>query len=234
MILWRPTINNLRYAFTPLLDNPEDEDDGIYINILYVVICLYFVISFPYRRRRRAIHFRCIWCEMPRPAQFFTETVSLASDHQRRGRSAVGGGKYSTSDYWCSTACSWLGWGDHKHKVWGVQNAVIIVLHKAGYMAQNPLGICIRRHFGVYNSCLWIVLCKTSSFLTISIVLYSNRSQTGHHFNVLLVVSCKVAETACISISANKYAIRHPTQSVTHSNMYVYIYTRTLYIYYVN
>lgn len=28
MILWRPTNNNTRYAFTPLLDNPEDEDDG--------------------------------------------------------------------------------------------------------------------------------------------------------------------------------------------------------------
>lgn len=27
MILWRPTQNNQRYAFTPLLDNPEDEDD---------------------------------------------------------------------------------------------------------------------------------------------------------------------------------------------------------------
>lgn len=27
MILWRPTNNNTRYAFTPLLDNPEDEDD---------------------------------------------------------------------------------------------------------------------------------------------------------------------------------------------------------------
>lgn len=30
MILWRPTINNMRYAFTPLLDNAEDEDDGKY------------------------------------------------------------------------------------------------------------------------------------------------------------------------------------------------------------
>lgn len=28
MILWRPTNNNQRYAFTPLLDNPEDEDEG--------------------------------------------------------------------------------------------------------------------------------------------------------------------------------------------------------------
>lgn len=27
MILWRPTNNNQRFAFTPLLDNPEDEDD---------------------------------------------------------------------------------------------------------------------------------------------------------------------------------------------------------------
>ncbi|XP_068150564.1 transmembrane protein 87A isoform X1 [Drosophila tropicalis] len=27
MILWRPTNNNQRYAFTPLLDNPEDEDE---------------------------------------------------------------------------------------------------------------------------------------------------------------------------------------------------------------
>jgi hypothetical protein len=27
MILWRPTNNNQRYAFTPLLDHPEDEDD---------------------------------------------------------------------------------------------------------------------------------------------------------------------------------------------------------------
>lgn len=27
MILWRPTNNNQRYAFTPLLDNPEDDDD---------------------------------------------------------------------------------------------------------------------------------------------------------------------------------------------------------------
>lgn len=27
MILWRPTNNNQRYAFTPLLDNPEDEED---------------------------------------------------------------------------------------------------------------------------------------------------------------------------------------------------------------
>lgn len=30
MILWRPTNNNQRYAFTPLLDNPEDEDDGMF------------------------------------------------------------------------------------------------------------------------------------------------------------------------------------------------------------
>lgn len=30
MILWRPTNNNQRYAFTPLLDNPEDEDSGKY------------------------------------------------------------------------------------------------------------------------------------------------------------------------------------------------------------
>lgn len=28
IILWRPTKNNQRYAFTPLLDNPEDENDG--------------------------------------------------------------------------------------------------------------------------------------------------------------------------------------------------------------
>lgn len=27
MVLWRPTNNNQRYAFTPLLDNPEDEDE---------------------------------------------------------------------------------------------------------------------------------------------------------------------------------------------------------------
>lgn len=27
MVLWRPTNNNQRYAFTPLLDNPEDEED---------------------------------------------------------------------------------------------------------------------------------------------------------------------------------------------------------------
>lgn len=27
MILWRPTNNNQRYAFTPLLDSPEDDDD---------------------------------------------------------------------------------------------------------------------------------------------------------------------------------------------------------------
>lgn len=27
MILWRPTNNNQRYAFTPLLDNPEDEEE---------------------------------------------------------------------------------------------------------------------------------------------------------------------------------------------------------------
>lgn len=27
MVLWRPTNNNQRYAFMPLLDNPEDEDD---------------------------------------------------------------------------------------------------------------------------------------------------------------------------------------------------------------
>lgn len=27
MILWRPTNNNQRYAFTPLLDNPEDDDE---------------------------------------------------------------------------------------------------------------------------------------------------------------------------------------------------------------
>lgn len=26
MVLWRPTNNNQRYAFTPLLDNPEDDD----------------------------------------------------------------------------------------------------------------------------------------------------------------------------------------------------------------
>lgn len=31
MILWRPTNNNQRYAFTPLLDNPEDEDDGKFL-----------------------------------------------------------------------------------------------------------------------------------------------------------------------------------------------------------
>lgn len=28
MILWRPTNNNQRYAFTPLLDHPEDEEDS--------------------------------------------------------------------------------------------------------------------------------------------------------------------------------------------------------------
>lgn len=28
MILWRPTNNNQRYAFTPLLDNAEDEVEG--------------------------------------------------------------------------------------------------------------------------------------------------------------------------------------------------------------
>ncbi|KAI8422747.1 hypothetical protein MSG28_006503 [Choristoneura fumiferana] len=28
MVLWRPTNNNQRYAFTPLLDNADDEDDG--------------------------------------------------------------------------------------------------------------------------------------------------------------------------------------------------------------
>ena len=27
MILWRPTNNNQRYAFSPLLDAPEDDDD---------------------------------------------------------------------------------------------------------------------------------------------------------------------------------------------------------------
>jgi len=27
MILWRPSQNNQRYAFSPLLDNPEDDDD---------------------------------------------------------------------------------------------------------------------------------------------------------------------------------------------------------------
>jgi hypothetical protein len=27
MILWRPTNNNQRYAFTPLLDAPEDDED---------------------------------------------------------------------------------------------------------------------------------------------------------------------------------------------------------------
>lgn len=29
MVLWRPTNNNQRYAFTPLLDNADD-DDGKY------------------------------------------------------------------------------------------------------------------------------------------------------------------------------------------------------------
>lgn len=28
MVLWRPTNNNQRYAFTPLLDNPEDDEFG--------------------------------------------------------------------------------------------------------------------------------------------------------------------------------------------------------------
>jgi hypothetical protein len=32
MILWRPTNNNQRYAFTPLLDNDEDEEDGKLLN----------------------------------------------------------------------------------------------------------------------------------------------------------------------------------------------------------
>jgi hypothetical protein len=27
MILWRPTNNNQRYAFTPLLDAPEDDEE---------------------------------------------------------------------------------------------------------------------------------------------------------------------------------------------------------------
>lgn len=27
MYLWRPAVNNQRYAFTPLLDNSEDEND---------------------------------------------------------------------------------------------------------------------------------------------------------------------------------------------------------------
>lgn len=27
MVLWRPTNNNQRYAFTPLLDNPDDDEE---------------------------------------------------------------------------------------------------------------------------------------------------------------------------------------------------------------
>lgn len=41
MILWRPTNNNQRYAFTPLLDNPEDEDDGL----CFLFFFIYFVIK---------------------------------------------------------------------------------------------------------------------------------------------------------------------------------------------
>lgn len=50
MILWRPTNNNQRYAFTPLLDNADDDDgefsklvNNFYIkcvNFLYIYISL--------------------------------------------------------------------------------------------------------------------------------------------------------------------------------------------------
>ncbi|GBP41407.1 Transmembrane protein 87A [Eumeta japonica] len=39
MILWRPTNNNQRYAFTPLLDNAEDDDEEVeqFVNDAYGV-----------------------------------------------------------------------------------------------------------------------------------------------------------------------------------------------------
>lgn len=39
MVLWRPTNNNQRYAFTPLLDAPEDEDDGNIVFKLALSFC---------------------------------------------------------------------------------------------------------------------------------------------------------------------------------------------------
>jgi hypothetical protein len=33
MILWRPTINNQRYAFTPLLDGSDEDDEPFVLGI---------------------------------------------------------------------------------------------------------------------------------------------------------------------------------------------------------
>lgn len=51
IILWRPTKNNQRYAFTPLLDNPEDENDGenLEIKIDYFLIVI-MLCNFCYRK----------------------------------------------------------------------------------------------------------------------------------------------------------------------------------------
>lgn len=45
MILWRPTNNNQRYAFTPLLDNPEDEDEGKHTRMHYKPVCIITSVS---------------------------------------------------------------------------------------------------------------------------------------------------------------------------------------------
>ncbi|RVE40701.1 hypothetical protein evm_014649 [Chilo suppressalis] len=46
MVLWRPTNNNQRYAFTPLLDNAEDDDGKCYHIILSLLDLSYWHILF--------------------------------------------------------------------------------------------------------------------------------------------------------------------------------------------
>lgn len=51
MILWRPTNNNQRYAFTPLLDSgdeTEDDDVVIHDNLGNCLMFLFFTGSHPY------------------------------------------------------------------------------------------------------------------------------------------------------------------------------------------
>ncbi|KOB78898.1 Transmembrane protein 87A [Operophtera brumata] len=58
MVLWRPTNNNQRYAFTPLLDNAEDDDevwmDEAYWHIQFAgILCVIMVLWRPTNNNQR-------------------------------------------------------------------------------------------------------------------------------------------------------------------------------------
>jgi hypothetical protein len=57
IVLWRPTNNNQRYAFTPLLDNEEDEDNGIEWNPLFNLQYISLFAFLLFFRRRGTIRF---------------------------------------------------------------------------------------------------------------------------------------------------------------------------------